>query len=425
MGWYDIKNKISTPIITSDGITEILKSCLLKDGQNKIHSASIKMDNYKRPEHKEEVDESEVKKIQFNLIRYMAQSLLKDCDLSKPNLYISKIMPGWKEKNPELDITVNELKRIILLSDNQIESILNRNQKVTNIDKFIYKVNTSIDFNKYNGTHMGNNPIYPFRRTQYSKRIYFNTPRNNIATYKFLSLYIKQCIDKRIPFDMKAFGSEEHEIEQLDGTVLYSNNEFFEDHLDIIQKIIKENPELMSSFGTPIYTGGSVKEKNGTCYYSVAAGIPENGSASYNKHIDRVINSAYLISCCKLIKQYFPVIAKEFRELNDETKDIIEKLNKLNEYSPLEILNSTIKLSKETKKNIRQLGYRIITFKQQSSSQKESEEIMDKLKTSFLSNFKLMSSLLKFRDKNHTETPIYQDADFIEYDRNHKERQEV
>ena len=113
MGWYDIKNKISTPIITSDGITEILKSCLLKDGQNKIHSASIKMDNYKRPEHKEEVDESEVKKIQFNLIRYMAQSLLKDCDLSKPNLYISKIIPGWKEKNPELDITVNELKRIM------------------------------------------------------------------------------------------------------------------------------------------------------------------------------------------------------------------------------------------------------------------------------------------------------------------------
>lgn len=426
MGWNDIKSRVYTPIITPEGIIEVLKSCMLKDGQNKSHSASIKMEGYKEPEHKgKEIDITEIEKTQFDLIRYMAKSLLTSCDENETNSYLSQFIPGWKEKNHEIDITIDELKRIIGLSDNQIKSILNRTSKVTNIDKFVDKVNNSVDFNKYAGTHMGDNPIYPFERAKYSKRIYFNTPRNNIDTYKFLSLYIKQCIDRRIPFDMKAFGSEEHTNDQLDGTVLYSNNDFFDAHLDIVQKIIEENPELVNTFGTPIYTGGSVKDKNGNFYYSVAAGIPENGSASYNMHIDKIINSAYLISCGKLIKQYFPVIAKEFRELDDETKDIIEKLNKLDEYSPLEILNITTGANREVRESIRKLGYTIITFKQETSSQKESEEIMKKLKSNFLGNFKLMSSILKYRDKNHTEVPIYQDASFMEYAKSHETREEI
>jgi len=421
MGWSEIKKRISMPIFSNDGITEILKSCMLENGQNKKHSASIKMKDYKEPEHKEEkIEEHEIKRIQYDIIRYMANSLINDFKMNESNSHISNFITGWKEKNPEIDITIDELKRITMLSDNQITSLLNREPKVTNIDKFLNKVNNCVDFSKYVGTHMGDNPVYPFQREKYSKRIYLNTPRNNIDTYNFLSLYIKKCIDKRIPFDMKAFGSEEHETDQLDGTVLYSNNNFFEKHLEIIQSIIKENPEIMSSFGTPIYTGGSVLEADGNCYYAVTAGIPEKGSASYNMHIDKTINSAYLISCGKLIKKFFPVIAKEYRELDDETKSVIEKLNKLDDYSSLEILNITTLSSRKIRENIRDLGYKIITFKQKNSSQRESEQIMDSLKDDFSHNFTLISSLLKFRDKNHINIPIYQDESFLELDRKHE-----
>ena len=138
MGWNSIKSKISTPCMTSDGITQILKSCMLDDGQNKSHSASLKINGYEEPKHNmEKVDENEVKKIQFDLIRYMAHSLLENCDSMESNSYVSKFIHGWKEKNPKIDITIKDLKKIAEMTDNEIEKRLNRTNRITDIDRFI------------------------------------------------------------------------------------------------------------------------------------------------------------------------------------------------------------------------------------------------------------------------------------------------
>lgn len=421
MGWKEVKRRISMPILTPDGISTMVDSCLKKDGKNIRHSRSIVMDDYKSPtDDYESVSEVEVEKIKFGIIRHMAQSLLRDCDAGDQSKTISQFISGWKEKNSGLDVTIGELQEIATMSDEDIKKSITE-KSGDNIGGFINKVYiTSCNLGE---EHNGANPVYPFEKILptekntiwgYNKRLYLNPSLNNISTYKFLAEYIKKCIDRRIPFDMKGFGSVEHSAEELDGMILYSNNEHFDDHLECLEEVIKENPEIMSTFGSPIYTGARAKDENGEVYYTVGAGFPcTYRTRTYNDYIDSAINMTYLTSSARLIKQYLPLISTEYRGLDEETRNLINKLNSLEQCSAEELqrIDSSLKAQKET---IRGLAHKIITHKTEKGTEQEKEEVMGRLKVTFSNNFKVICSALKFNDKEHINTPIYADGSFLD-----------
>lgn len=423
MGWKEVKRRVSLPILTPDGITAIIYSCLEKEGKNKKHSRSIVLDDYKSPvDDEESISEIEVEKIKFDIIRHMAQSLLRDCDVRDSSKTISQFMSRWKEKNSGLDITLGELQEITTMSDEDIrKSIAEKSEN--NICGFINRVyRTSCDLA---GEHNGENPIYPFERPLpsekntlwgYNKRLYLNPSLKNISTYKFLAEYIKKCIDRRIPFDMKGFGSMAHSAEQLDGMILYSSNEYFDHHIECLEEVIKENPEIMRTFGSPIYTGARVSNENGDVYYTVGAGFPcTYRNQTYNDYIDSAINMTYLTSAARLIKQYFPLISTEYRKLDEETKTLINKLNSLEQCSAKELQRIELGF-KDQKETIRELANKIITYKKEKGTKQEKEETMGKLKVTFSNNFKVICSALKFNDKEHINTPIYADGSFLDFE---------
>lgn len=425
MGWKEVKRRISLPILTPDGITAMIDSCIEKHGMNKTHSRSIVMYGYKNPvDNEESVSEVEIEKIKFGIIKHMAQSLLRDCDIGDSSKTISQFISGWEEKNSGLDVTIEELQEIATMSDEDIKkSIIEKSDD--NIGHFISKTyKTSCNFEN---DHNGKNPIYPFEETSdtekntltgYNKRLYLNPPHNNISTYKFLAEYIKKCIDRRIPFDMKGFGSQDYIPGELDGMILYSSNKHFDYHLECLEEVIKENPEIMKTFGSPIYTGARVNDENGEVYYTIGAGFPcTHRGRTYNGYIDSAINMTYLTSSAKLIKQYFPLILTEYRKLDEETKNLILKLNSLEKCSAEELRRIETLEFKEQKDTIRELAYKIITHKKEKGTEQEQEEVMGKLKATFSNNFKVICSALKFNDKTHINTPIYKDDSFLDFER--------
>jgi len=430
MGWKDVKERISVPILTPDGISTMLDSCLENEGQNKRHSRTIVMDGYKSPiDDGKSVGTEKIEEIKYDLIRYMATSLLRDCDIEDTSKPVSQFYDGWNEHNKGQkleDVTVGDLQEIASMSNDEIGRLIEEKSTST-IGNFIFKVYvTSCDIGaEHNGAH----PVYPFEATPstekntlwgYNKRMYLNPSLDNITTYQFLAEYIKKCIDRRIPFDMKGFGSVEHSEGELDGMVLYSSNQHFDQHLECLEEVIQENPDIMSTFGSPIYTGAKVNEENGESYYTIGAGFPcSYRNMTYNDYIDSAVNLTYLISSAKLIKQYFPIVSADYRELDEETRELIGKLSNLEQCSAEELQkiekgNLVIKKQKET---IRELAHKIIKHKEEKGTEQDKEEVMGKMKVSFSNSFKVVCSALKFRDKEHINTPIYADGSFIDLEK--------
>ncbi len=351
---------------------------------------------------------------------------MKDCDTLDLTKKISDFIPGWNEEN---NITVAELQEIASITDAQMKELIEDKNIKTNIGNFVKNVyDTSCDLEE---EHNGADPIYPFEKTMYyeinsyggyNKRIYLNPPLKNITTYKFLSEYIKKCIDRRIPFDMKGFGSLKHGETSLDGTILYSSNKYFDSHLECLEEVIKENPDLMNTFGTPIYTGAMVKDKNNRTYYTIGAGLPcqirppYNISlpSTYNDYIDRAINLTYLISSAKLIKQYFVRVLHQYKELDEDTKLLINKLSNPENCSAEELINIG---NLNQMEEIRKMSYYIISQKKEHGTKQEQQDVMDRLRTTFSNNFKMVCSVLKFKDKDHIQTSIYQDESFINFEK--------
>ena len=214
---------------------------------------------------------------------------------------------------------------------------------------------------------------------------------------------------------MKGMGSFGHNEKDLDGMILYSNNYYFDRHLEVLEKVIEENPSIMETFGTPICTGAMVKNENERFLYTIAAGIPcrdrRFGAGTYNDYIDKTINDTYVCACAKLIKQYFPIVSKEYRELDPKIVEKVERLSNFKDVSAEEFV--VIRGIGNTE--IRELAYKIVQEKQKSGNDKEKEDVMNKLKNNFVEVFKPMCSIHKFLDKEHTDVPIYQDEPFLEF----------
>lgn len=209
---------------------------------------------------------------------------------------------------------------------------------------------------------------------KYTKRIYLNLPLNNIAV-EFLTLYKIKCIEKAIPSKMKGMGSSGHDAGDLDTTILYSNDYYLMDHISILEEIIKERPDLVNNFGSPVISGARVSSSNGECYYTVSSGLLADETS--NTYYDKL----YKISFALLCSQY----------LNIENKLDISALCILKNSELKEYINRLLNaLDQTTKTQIIEDGH----FKQLVSQ---------------------VSSYLRFGDLDHLDVPLYQDNIFANF----------
>lgn len=419
MGWNEVKNRIEEPLLTSDGINEILKSCFKKNGQNTRHSRNIKIGEYREPAEavltEEDIEELDCR---CDIVRYMAESLLKEYNEdATANDRINKDLILWY--TDKTDRIKDILKQISNMSDEQIKKIAN--DKIHCFIKYVYNNCANLG-----SEHNGKVPPYQIKvpprekgtYSGYNKRIYMNT-KPNMYTSEFLVKYIKKCIDRRIPFDMKGFGSLGHIISELDGTILYSNNEYFNEHIDVIEEIIRENPELMKKMGTPICTGAMIQNFDGNCYYTITSGMPcyyENVPiGTYNDYIDKAINNTYLIGCGRIIKYYIDSVLEEYKKLDIKTKNLVKDVINYHkcDVNRIKFLST---IGKEQIKEMREFAYKIIESKRETGTIEEKQQVMGILKNTFYHDFKIMCSYLKFDDIEHINCPIYQDKKFVEFE---------
>ncbi len=77
----DILSTVYVPIDNQKGRIKIIESCLRKDGQNKYHSRSLKLDDYREPRHSN-LSDNEKNKIKkessITILKYFAQKYLAD-----------------------------------------------------------------------------------------------------------------------------------------------------------------------------------------------------------------------------------------------------------------------------------------------------------------------------------------------------------
>jgi len=297
-----IKN-LTNPLNSKELLNTLLKN-RLEDGYFSIQE--IKLSNYKEPEGSTSFDYT---KIQSELTKYIF-----DIYINKINNYMTQDL----NKEYLSILSEEDIPRLSELSEKDIFTIIQANKKGISIDKILKKLNISESLYKFINIalettdftipHIGvaNNSLFNTNDTFYTIRIYINTP-NTISNPKFLSEYIKACIDKNISYDITGINEEK--------TIIYATENDIEQKLEILDKIARENPELINTFGTPNYGGGTLNKS----YYSIShAGLlNENNSCmySYNDYFNSICEVAYYRTIAKII------INKVTKE---EEKQIIE-----------------------------------------------------------------------------------------------------
>lgn len=410
---------IVVPIIQDENIQSIIDSCMVKEGLNKNHSRTIKPINYQKPVEGPLTKESEkhlLLAINIEVLKYYCSKCLYEINKSNGNLsdLVIKYVPNFSNK----EINGYDLQRIINSSENDFLKIINR-KCTTPYEMFIYSniINNSIE-----EEHCSNFSLYSIPSIsdeteelygwgpdshKYSKRIYMNLPAHSTMTYKFGVTFIERCIDKNIPFDMKLTGALGHSINELDSTIFYSRNAYFEEHIKILRDILKDYPEYKRFFGSPITTAGNIIEDDsksfiaishsGNCFYS-------RMGQTFNDTSNTVINMTYIYSCCKLIKYYYAYfINKLDRETLTEIKIVLNN----------ELSIDTFDLLKKIETPVRKAVYEFNNYK------KNSNETIDFLLGDYIKeNINTFSSLVNFGDLDHKDYPMYEDKSFTPF---HKE----
>ncbi len=91
-------------------------------------------------------------------------------------------------------------------------------------------------------------------------RVYINTASNSDQTDTFLTDYMKMCINKKIPFNMK--GSQDIGEDRNDNTVLYLDETHLLEYLQILDTLGTLHPDIVSNFGTPPKLTASLSSKS-------------------------------------------------------------------------------------------------------------------------------------------------------------------
>ena len=427
MGWADIKDRMVEPFMTDEGINKIIDNYLytskIVNGKFEISRALI-MDDYIEPAEdnfktQEEFDEYVISRM-FEVIRYALQSSL---------------ITGKKVKslNPE------ESKIILNLNDSDfydIMSLLNEREKEINKIKVVFKGKKEIIEEKekeikercaeeikskyslskdairsleqmFDNLHIKLNGTYGIEDACYfygankdltksTTRFYMNRNYKNKESWNFIVEFMKMCIDKDITASIKPTGAGDSIIDSL---ILYGTDKSRDVIIDFLQSYIKEHPEEMSLFGSPIATGENVIQDDGRSYYAATRVDGKQGylkrvirgelypyatGSTYNYYFNVISQAAFASSCYKILEKYSPSLTKDFSIFN----------------SPININGGAAKLIDLNAKEIQPIIPIINKIIEENPTAKS--ELMKEYKDTL----KKINSLYTFGDLDHLDVPI-------------------
>lgn len=379
MTFLELMERIECNVLSDESILNMFEIFIKNKDIGTTRMYSFKTD--KKAGDTETIDHSEIIAYRIDLIKEYLNAM-----------YIDKCNGKLLGQNGE-EISKDTLARLKLLTDEQLIDIcLNGNQSILGSSVILDIYNNQTDFdNEHNGR--GSYLIDGLESggiVAGTKRIYLNSP-NSIERYKFLYLFIKECIRQRIPFDMKGSGTY-IDSENKDRTILYSDEENFLKHISIVDIIMKENPDIEASFGSPIISGGRVKNERGESKYAITSCAPlgQDKATTHNSYFDICLKTAMI-----------SFLSEKLLEENI----ILENID-LKYFSQIE------KMWLDGKTNMDRKLYLLLYEKGIEILQRDgiSQKDLNKLRE----NIKKTSSYLRFKDFSHTEVPIYMDKIFYE-----------
>ena len=152
--------------------------------------------------------------------------------------------------------------------------------------------------------------------------------------------------------------------------------------------------------GSPIYTGGTVIDSDGKCYFSISHGGNKELVLTYNDVVDRIINLSYTYTCIELINEYYPFFANKF------SKETIARIMKIRSEK---ITLQVIKELKALQDEVREKVYDYLNWlKNKPIYEEKCKFIYERM----YANMRTFKSLINFGDLNHKDSPIYEDRNF-------------
>lgn len=373
-----IVNNGNVPIISLEGsqclIDEYISSVVEKRGYN---TRKVELSGYRKPnDSSTSLTAEELEKYTFRIVMLLIDKMKKIRTLSgNRNLYDS--LPNAYKNN----FSYEQFTQIFVLSE---EEIIQEIKRYDENDKKSF-LNMLIANSRLKEDRIGKIEAIPYGNDRPHKkdadyRIYINTP-NGKNRFEFLEAFIRRCIEKSIPYEMKG---EEHTGDEKDRTCIYCFDEYFEETVRVLEEIKRENPELVSDIGTPIATGLNCS------YYAITT---SRQGATYNYWFNRISSHAINYLCANLIKSDIGY----YSSLSEEERRPIDQISSIHNYSfdpegrfsgaSNPIVNDYIVKNKE----------RIM---QPETCQRLTESL------------KMMCSLANFRDFEHSSFPISLDSDF-------------
>lgn len=276
-------------------------------------------------------------------------------------------------------ITEEDLIRLETLTQEEILNIIDlinkyesphyicKKLKITeNLYLFIEQsISETIDLKK---EHIGirENSLFNNDNEPYTIRIYLNAPEFKL--FPFLAEYIKKCVENNLNYDMKALGDNK---DNQEGAILFANIHDILDKINILNQLIKENPNIKDYFKTPIYSSGTL---NNSLYGISHSGIineNNNCTKSYNDYFNIICEVAYYRTLSKIIIEIITdnkakeiitnfislkevsfnkaeMISPELAEYNDVNFETIKDL--INQYIPLVSSTLNIYMTDESQK---------------------------------------------------------------------------
>ncbi len=300
----------TVPMLTDEGLKGVIG--LYSRGDIKV-SRELKLSTYEPPK-TEQVNKDYDKKYGKKILSYLLQAIKKEIEEIGIDEYERTVLrqrtfkvEGYGEYIPQKTEVLNVLSMIDEMS---IDEILENSE----FARVLLDTNA-----KFNSDHIGDIDVLPYTPTEqktehsspYDYRLYFNPPYGETRS-QFITEYIKKCIDRKIPYNMKGFeGSKESKIDSM---VFYTHEEYLADVLEILEEIKTERPELVEAMGTPITSG--VNYEN---YYCLAHKGRPKTAHTFNDIVQYSMSWAMSITCAQYL------ITEKFEELSSEDKSYLQR----------------------------------------------------------------------------------------------------
>ena len=292
-------------------------------------------------------------------------------------------MPWWKTEVLNVLSMIDEMSIDEILENSEFARVL-------------------LDTNaKFNSDHIGDIDVLPYTPTEqktehsspYDYRLYFNPPYGETRS-QFITEYIKKCIDRKIPYNMKGFeGSKESKIDSM---VFYTHEEYLADVLEILEEIKTERPELVEAMGTPITSG--VNYEN---YYSLAHKGRPKTAQTFNDIVQYSMSWAMSITCAQYL------ITEKYEELSSEDKSYLQR------YLNFDCADFAGKNRPDKIAVFSYSNFKFSEFFSQSAlaSLASNPEFISALRENYLT----IQSLYNFKDTEHKNMPPCLSKEFFEH----------